>query len=167
MATAEERCSLLVLPPIPKPAGNYVPCVLVGSMAYVSGQGPWNPDGTGQLVGKVSDIAYGQKAARFCGLAVLAALKSKIGSLNRVKQVVKCLGMVNGTPEFEQHPKVINGFSDLMAEVFGPETGVGARSAVGMGTLPFNISVEVECIFELHPSSSESSSQTEETLAKL
>ena len=95
------------------------------------------------------DKQAGYEAARQTGLAILATLKANLGSLDRVKRIVKTLGMVNATPDFLEHPQVINGFSDLMAEVFGPDHGVGARSAVGMGSLPGNIAVEVEVIFEL------------------
>ncbi|GBD37197.1 hypothetical protein HRbin36_02327 [bacterium HR36] len=85
------------------------------------------------------------------GLAILATVRQTLGSLDKVKRLVKTLGMVNAAPDFRDHPKVINGFSELMAEVFGPEAGIGARSAVGMGSLPNNIAVEIECIFEVQP----------------
>jgi len=141
----------LELPPAPKPMGVYQPIVIVGDMAYLSGHGPLLPDGkllTGR-VGHDVDLDAGKAAARQTGLAILATLKSNLGSLDRVKKLVKTLGMVNCTPEFDAHPQVINGFSELMAEVFGPERGIGARSAVGMGSLPGNISVEIEAILEL------------------
>jgi enamine deaminase RidA (YjgF/YER057c/UK114 family) len=139
------------LPPAPKPVGVYKPVVIVGNMAYVSGHGPLKPDGT-MIVGRVgADLderaAYG--AARQTGLAILASLRAGLGSLDRVKRLVKALGMVNCTPDFQSHPAVINGFSELFAELFGEENGVGARSAVGMGSLPKNIPVEVEAIFEI------------------
>lgn len=141
----------LELPPAPKPAGVYKPVVLVGGLAYVSGHGPLKPDGslmTGR-VGTEVDQQAGYDAARQTGLAILATLKAQLGSLDRVKRIIKVLGMVNAAPDFQHHPAVINGFSELMAEVFGEDNGVGARSAVGMGSLPGNISVEIEAIFEL------------------
>ena len=141
----------LQLPPAPKPAGVYKPVVVVGQMVYVSGHGPLRPDKT-LVTGKVGadlDLKEGQSAARQTGLAILATLKAQFGSLEKIKRVVKILGMVNCSPTFEQHPAVINGCSELFAEVFGPELGIGARSAVGMGSLPGNITVEVEAIFEL------------------
>jgi len=141
----------LQLPPPPPPAGVYKPLVISGNMAYVSGHGPLHPDGT-MTTGKVGaelDQQAGYDAARQVGLAILSTLKSQLGSLDRVKQLVKTLGMVNAAPNFGEHPAVINGYSDLMSGVFGSEAGVGARSAVGMGSLPGNISVEIEAIFEL------------------
>lgn len=143
----------LELPPAPKPAGVYKPLLIVGNMAYVSGHGPLKPDGTMMKgrVGQDVDQQGGYAAARQTGLAVLATLQAGLGSLNRVQRLVKTLGMVNATAEFDHHPAVINGFSDLFAELFGPEYGVGARSAVGMGSLPMNITVEIEAQFELKP----------------
>lgn len=141
----------LVLPPAPKPMGVYKPLVVAGNMVYVSGHGPLLPDGkliTGR-VGADLDQQGGYNAARQTGLAILATLRAGLGSLDRVKRIVKTLGMVNSTPDFPNHPAVINGFSELFAQVFGPDNGVGARSAVGMGSLPGNIAVEVEAIFEL------------------
>jgi enamine deaminase RidA (YjgF/YER057c/UK114 family) len=141
----------LELPPAPKPAGVYKPLLIVGNMAYVSGHGPLKPDGT-MITGRVGadlDQQGGYDAARQVGLAVLATLRTGLGSLDRVKRLVKTLGMVNSTADFENHPAVINGFSDLFAEVFGTENGIGARSAVGMGSLPMNIAVEIEAIFEI------------------
>ena len=140
----------LELPAAPKPAGTYVPCVQVGNMLYVSGHGPTKTDGS-QIKGIVGgDLTeeQGREAARQVGLAILATVRAHLGSLDRVHRVVKVLGMVNAAPGFERHPAVINGFSDLMVEVFG-DLGRGARSAVGLGTLPFRIAVEVEVIFEL------------------
>lgn len=141
----------LVLPPAPKPAGVYKPVVIVGNLAYVSGHGPLKSDGTMYTgrVGAEVDLQGGQAAARQTGLAILASLRSALGSLDRVERLVKSLGMVNATADFTQHPAVINGYSELMAEVFGADAGVGARSAIGMGSLPGNISVEIEAIFEL------------------
>lgn len=141
----------LTLPNPPKPVAKYKPAVQVGDMLYVSGHGPLKPDGK-QIIGRVgSDLTseQGKDAARAVGLAVLATVRNTLGSLDKVKRLVKTLGMVNSTPEFKDHPQVINGFSELMAEVFGEDAGVGARSAVGMGSLPGNIAVEVECIFEV------------------
>lgn len=141
----------LPLPPAPKPMGVYRPVVTVGNLAYVSGHGPLRPDKsliTGR-VGADLDLEAGKQAARQTGLAILASLREHLGSLDRVQRVVKVLGMVNSTAEFLDHPKVINGCSELFVEVFGPDRGVGARSAVGMGSLPGNIAVEIEAIFEL------------------
>jgi enamine deaminase RidA (YjgF/YER057c/UK114 family) len=140
----------LELPPAPKPAGVYNPLVQIDNMVYVSGHGPLLPDGS-MIQGKVgSDLTeeQGKRAARQVGLAILATLRSQLGSLNRVNRVVKVLGMVNATPDFKRHPQVINGFSELMVDVFG-EAGRAARSAVGMGSLPENIAVEIECILQL------------------
>ncbi len=150
-AEAKLKSLGLELPPAPKPAGVYQPVVVVGNMAYVSGHGPLKSDGT-MITGRVGadlDQQAGYQAARQTGLAILASLRSKLGSLDRVRRVVKTLGMVNAAPDFQQQPAVINGFSELFAEVFGQENGVGARSAVGMGSLPGNIAVEVEVILEI------------------
>jgi enamine deaminase RidA (YjgF/YER057c/UK114 family) len=141
----------LDLPPAPKPVAVYKPLVVVGNMAYVSGHGPLKSDKT-LITGRVGadlDLAAGKNAARQVGLAILATLRSELGSLDRVKRLVKVLGMVNSTPDFKDHPAVINGCSELFAEVFGTENGIAARSAVGMGSLPGNIAVEIEAIFEL------------------
>ena len=143
----------LTLPPAPKPAGVYKPLVIVGQLAYVSGHGPLLQDGTlmtGQ-VGSEIDLEGGRVAARQVGLTILATLKAQLGSLDRVKRVIKLLGMVYATPDFTEHPKVINGCSELFAEVFGSDGGVGTRSAVGMGSLPGRISVEIEGTFEIPP----------------
>ena len=152
MSAESKLASLsLILPPAPKPVAVYKPLVVFGNAAYVSGHGPVRTDGsliTG-VVGKDLDLEAGKAAARQVGLAILATLRSQLGSLDKVKRVVKTLGMVNSAADFYDHPKVINGFSELMRDVFGDDAGVGARSAVGMGPLPGNISVEVECIFEL------------------
>ncbi|MHB8523819.1 MAG: RidA family protein [Limisphaerales bacterium] len=141
----------LELPPAPKPVGVYKPLVIVGNLAYVSGHGPVKPDKT-LIAGRVGadlDLAAGKSAARQVGLTILATLRNGLGSLDRVQRVIKVLGMVNCTPEFREHPAVINGCSELFAEIFGPENGIGARSAVGMGSLPGNIPVEIEAIFEI------------------
>jgi enamine deaminase RidA (YjgF/YER057c/UK114 family) len=140
----------LELPPPPKPMGVYRPLVVCGQLAYVSGHGPLKPDET-LITGRVGDsldLAAGKAAARQTGLAILATLRNGLGSLDRVRRVIKVLGMVNCTPDFPDHPKVINGCSELFAEIWGPENGIGARSAVGMGSLPSNIAVEIEAIFE-------------------
>ncbi len=142
----------LTLPPAPKPVAKYKTAVLVGSMLYVSGHGPAKIDSKSPVVGRVgSDLTLeqGKEAARLVGLAILSTVKNTLGSLDKVKRLVKTLGMVNCTADFKEQPQVINGFSELMAAVFGEDAGVGARSAVGMGSLPGNIPVEVECIFEV------------------
>jgi enamine deaminase RidA (YjgF/YER057c/UK114 family) len=141
----------LELPPAPKPVAVYKPLVIAGNVAYVSGHGPLRTDKT-LITGRVGsevDLDFGKAAARQTGLAILATLRAHLGSLERVKRVVKVLGMVNCTPEFRDHPAVINGCSELFRDVFGEENGVGARSAVGMVSLPGNISVEIEAIFEI------------------
>ncbi|HZU35762.1 MAG TPA: RidA family protein [Gemmataceae bacterium] len=141
----------LTLPNPPKPMAKYRPALQVGSFLYVSGHGPIQPDGkliTGR-VGADLDTAAGKHAARVVGLAILSTVRNTLGSLDRVKRLVKTLGMVNCTPDYKDQPQVINGFSELMAEVFGEEAGVGVRSAVGMGSLPANIAVEIECVFEV------------------
>jgi enamine deaminase RidA (YjgF/YER057c/UK114 family) len=141
----------LQLPPPPKPVGVYKPLLVLGNLAYASGHGPFRPDGSLVLgrVGLDLDLAAGKAAARVTGLAILASLRRVLGSLDRVDQVVKILGMVNCTPEFHDHPQVINGCSELFAEIWGPDKGVGARSAVGMASLPSNIAVEIEAVFAL------------------
>jgi len=139
------------LPPAPKPAGVYKPVVIVDNLAYVSGHGPLKRDNT-VITGRVGadlDLQAGKLAARQVGLAILATVRAQLGSLDRVRRVIKVLGMVNATPEFRDHPAVINGCSELFAELFGPDNGVGARSAVGMASLPGNIAVEIEAIFEV------------------
>ena len=141
----------LTLPPAPKPIGVYKPVLVIDKFLYVSGQGPLLPDGS-LMKGKVGadlDLSQGKLAARQVGLTMLSTIKEHFGDLNRIKRIVKVLGMVNSTPDFESQPAVINGFSELMAEVFGEENGIGVRSAVGM-TLPANIAVEVEAMFELY-----------------
>ena len=142
----------LTLPPAPKPLGVYKPCLIDGKYLYLSGHGTVMPDGS-LIKGRIGadlDIDQGKLAARQVGLAMLATIKANIGSLNKVKRVIKVLGMVNCTPDFERHPFVINGCSELFATVWGEENGVGVRSAVGMGSLPDNIPVEIEALFELH-----------------
>ena len=141
----------LELPPAPQPVAVYKPLVIVDRLAYVSGHGPLRKDRTliTGVVGRDLNLEQGKAAARQVGLAILATLRDRLGSLDRVKRVVKVLGMVNSAPDFYDHPKVINGCSELFADVWGPEDGIGARSAVGMGPLPGNIAVEIEAIFEL------------------
>ncbi|MDA7977672.1 MAG: RidA family protein [Pirellulales bacterium] len=151
--SAEDRFKELglELPPAAKPQGVYKPIVVSGNMAYLSGHGPLQSDGsliTGR-VGSEIDPEAGYQAARQTGLAILATLRSHFGSLDRVKRIVKSLGMVNAAPNFKDHPKVINGYSELLRDVFGEDAGVGARSAVGMGSLPLNMAVEIEAIFEV------------------
>lgn len=141
----------LVLPPPPAPVGVYKPVLVVDKFLYVSGQGPMNNDGTlfKGRVGADLNLEQGKMAARQVGLTMLSTIKTHFGDLDTIKRVVKVLGMVNSSPDFEHHPAVINGFSELMAEVFGEEMGIGVRSAVGM-FLPLNIAVEVEAVFELY-----------------
>ena len=141
----------LILPPTPKPVGIYKPVLVVDNLLYVSGQGPLKSDGTlitGRL-GAELDLDEGKLAARQVGLTMIATIKSHFGELNKIKRLVKVLGMVNCIPGFDKQPAVINGFSELMAELFGEENGIGVRSAVGM-MLPSNIAVEIEAIFELN-----------------
>jgi enamine deaminase RidA (YjgF/YER057c/UK114 family) len=141
----------LTFPPAPKPIGVYKPFVRVGNMLYVSGHGPLKPDKTLILgrVGQDLSLDQGKDAARQVGLAVLATLREALGSLDKVKQLVKVLGLVQCTSEFADQPKVINGFSELMRDVFGEDAGIGARSAVGASALPSGMAVEVEAIFEV------------------
>lgn len=151
--TAEQRLIelKLELPPAPKPVAVYKPLVLVDKLAYVSGHGPLKPDKT-LMTGRVGadlTLEQGSAAARQVGLAILATLRAHLGSLDKVQRVIKVLGMVNSSPDFLDHPKVINGCSELFAEIWGPENGIGSRSAVGMGSLPGNIAVEIEAIFEV------------------
>ena len=153
MASAEARIKelKLQLPPPPKPVAKYKPAVQSGNMLYVSGHGPLRTDGT-MVAGKVgTDLTPEQAkdAAKLVGLAILSSARNTLGSLDKNKRLIKTLGMVNGTPDFTKQPMVIDGFSELMADVFGEDAGVGARSAVGMGSLPGNIPVEIECIFEV------------------
>lgn len=142
----------LGLPPAPAPMGVYKPCLQDGKYLYVSGHGPICDDTTLIIgrVGKELDADQGKLAARQVGLAILATVRAHLGSLDHVKRVIKTLGMVGCTPEFERHPYVINGCSELFAQVWGLDDGVGVRSAVGMGSLPNNIPVEIEVLFELH-----------------
>ncbi len=141
----------ITLPEAPSPIGNYIGGVVTGNLLFMSGIGPRKPEG-GAVTGKVgkdltTEEAY--DAARLVGLNMLANMKSVIGDLNRVTKIVKVLGMVNAVPDFKEHPKVINGYSDLMVEIFGEKAGKAARSAVGMGSLPNQIAVEIEMIVEI------------------
>ena len=150
--SVEERLRELgiELPEPPPPVGNYLGAVTVGNLVFLSGHGPRSASGeysSGKVGGELTP-EQGQEEARQVGLNMLATLRAEIGDLDRVRRVVKTLGMVNAAPDFRNHPKVIDGFSDLMVEVFG-EKGRGARSAVGMGSLPFQIPVEVEMIVEI------------------
>ena len=150
--TAEQRLEELniQLPDAPQPVAIYRPAVQVGNLLFVSGHGPNRADGT-QITGKVGvelTVEEAKEAARVTGLCILSTVRNTLGSLDRVVRVVKVLGMVNATSDFGEQPQVINGFSELMMEVFG-DPGKGARSAVGMGSLPGNIPVEVEAIFEV------------------
>lgn len=141
----------LTLPPTGKPMAVYKPVVQVGNILYVSGHVPVQTDGS-MIKGKVGadlTLEQGQQAARQVALTILATLQNSLGSLNKIKRLVKSFGMVNCVPTFYDIPKVINGYSELMKEVFGEDAGVGARSAVGMVSLPANVPVEVEAIFEL------------------
>ena len=135
----------ITLPPVPAPAGNYVHAVRTGNLLFLAGKGP------GKVSGKVGadfSTEEGYEHARTVGLTLIAVMRAELGSLERVTRIVKVLGMVNGTPDFAEQPKVINGCSDLFVAVFG-ERGKHARSAVGMGSLPSQIPVEIECIVEI------------------
>ena len=138
------------LPQATTPVANYVNAVRTGNLIFLAGKGPRKPEG-GNVTGKLGadlTIEQGYEAARLAGIAQLSVLKAELGNLNRVKRVVKVKGMVNAIPEFTDHPKVVNGYSDLMVEVFG-ERGKHARAAVGMGSLPSDIAVEIEMIVEV------------------
>lgn len=142
----------LSLPPAPSPLGVYKPYLIDGKYLYLSGHGPVNDDKS-LIIGRIGrefNIEEGKLAARQVGLTILSTIKTHLGSLNRVKRVIKVLGMVNCVESFERHPYIINGCSELFASVWGAENGIGVRSAVGMGSLPDNIPVEIEAIFELH-----------------
>lgn len=142
----------LVLPPAPAPLGVYKPFLIDGRYLYVSGHGPLQTDGS-LIIGRIGedlDMEQGKSAARQVGLTILSTIKKNLGSLNQVKRVIKVLGMVNCVPGFEKHPYIINGCSELFKAVWGEDNGVGVRSAVGMGSLPDNIPVEIEAIFELY-----------------
>ena len=152
--TAEQRFAELglTLPPAPSPLGVYKPCLVDGKYLYVSGHGTVKDDRSliRGRIGQDMDMDEGKLAARQVGLAILATIKANIGSLDKIKRVIKVLGMVNCIPAFQKHPYVINGCSELFAKVWGEENGIGVRSAVGMVSLPDNIPVEIEALFELH-----------------
>lgn len=142
----------LSLPPAPTPLGVYKPFLIDGNYLYISGHGPVQDDKR-LIIGRVGvdmDMEQGKLAARQVGLAILSTIRTNLGSLDRVKRVIKVLGMVNCVAEFERHPYIINGCSELFAQVWGTENGIGVRSAVGMGSLPDNIPVEIEALFELN-----------------
>lgn len=144
-----KELGIQLIKPTP-PVANYVKAVRVGNMLYLAGHGPDKPEG-GQIIGKVGDsltLEQGRDAARLTGISLLSTLRGEIGDLNKVKRIVKVLGMVNAVATFDKHPQVMNGFSDLMVEVFG-ENGKHARSSVGVASLPNNIAVEIEMIVEL------------------
>lgn len=142
----------LILPPAPQPMGVYKPCLIDGKHLYLSGHGPFKPDSS-LIIGRIGedmDIEAGKLAARQVGLSMLSTIKTHVGSLNKIKRVIKVLGMLNCTADFGRHPYVMNGCSQLFADIWGQENGIGVRSAVGMGSLPDGIPVEIEAMFELH-----------------
>jgi enamine deaminase RidA (YjgF/YER057c/UK114 family) len=154
MATPEVRIQELhlALPVPPKPVAKYKTAVLVGNVLYVSGHGPAKLSEKTPMAGKLGgdlNLEQGKESARAVGMNILATVRATLGSLDKVKRLVKTLGLVNCVADFKDQPLVINGFSELMAEVFGEDAGVGARSAVGTNALPANIPVEIECIFEV------------------
>ncbi len=151
--TADERFEQLglTLPPAPTPLGVYKPFLIDGKYLYISGHGPVCNDKS-LIIGRIGEsisMEDGKLAARQVGLAILSTIKTNLGSLDRVKRVIKVLGMVNCTADFEKHPFIINGCSELFAQIWGEENGIGTRSAVGMGSLPDNIPVEIEALMEL------------------
>ncbi len=153
MKTADQNFAELglTLPPAPAPLGVYKPYLIDGKYLYISGHGPVQNDKS-LITGRIGDtlsLEDGKLAALQVGLTILATIKTNIGSFDKIKRVIKVLGMVNCLPEFEKHPYIINGCSELFAKVWGTEHGVGVRSAVGMGSLPDNIPVEIEALFEL------------------
>ena len=154
MTTPEENFAALGLnlPPAPKPLGVYKPLLIDGNHCYVSGHGTVQEDGSliRGRIGETMTMEEGKLAARQVGLAILSTLKTNLGSLDKIKRVIKVLGMVNCSRDFELHPFIINGCSELFAAVWGTEHGIGVRSAVGMGSLPGNIPVEIEVLFELN-----------------
>ncbi|MEI7589110.1 MAG: RidA family protein [Chitinophagia bacterium] len=154
MSTPEENFAKLglSLPPAPKPLGVYKPLLIDGKHCLVSGHGPVKDNGE-LIIGRVGvDLTMdeGKLAAQQVGLAILATIKANLGSLDKIKRVIKVLGMVGCDSDFEKHPYVINGCSELFAAIWGTDNGVGVRSAVGMGSLPGNIPVEIEAMFELY-----------------
>ncbi len=154
--SAEENLARLkiVLPAPPKPAANYVTSLPYGDLLFVSGHGPHPAEGvkgTGKCGAELT-TEEGYLSARQTGISILATLKAALGSLDRVERIVKLLGLVNSTPDFAEHPKVINGCSDLLVEVFGEDRGRGTRSAVGVAALPGGIPTEIEAIVQIRPS---------------
>lgn len=153
--TPEQRLSKLgiILPTPPTPVATYVPWRFAGNLLYLSGQGPKLPNGNYSVgrLGLTADIAQGYADARTTGLQLLATAKAALGELSRIEAVIKLLGMVNAEPEFSDHPKVINGCSDLFVEILGEDVGRHARSAIGMGSLPNRMTVEIEAIFLIKP----------------
>ena len=152
--SVEEKLKELgyALPTLPPSKGIYKRCLIDGKNLYVSGHISVNTDGssiTGKL-GKELNEEQGKAAARQCGLAILSSLKAELGDLGKIKRVMKLLGMVNATPDYEKHPIVINGCSELFVELWGDDNGKGVRSAVGMGSLPGNVAVEIEAMFETY-----------------
>jgi enamine deaminase RidA (YjgF/YER057c/UK114 family) len=152
-STVEQQLEVLglKLPLLPASKGIYKRCVINGKLLYVSGHVSVNADGsyiTGKL-GRELDEDQGQIAARQAGLAILSSIHGELGNLDQIKRVVKLFGMVNAVPDYTQHPVVINGCSTLFAQIWGEERGIGVRSAVGMGSLPGNVAVEIEAIFEI------------------
>jgi enamine deaminase RidA (YjgF/YER057c/UK114 family) len=143
----------LELPPQSKPVAVYVPAVITGNLLFTAGHIPRTPDGEvlQGRIGKDLTLEQGAEAARLVGLHILSTVRGTLGSLDRVVRLVKVLGMVNCTPEFTAQSQVVNGFSELMVQVFGDEAGKAARSAVGMGSLPLNTAVEIEAIFDIRP----------------
>ncbi len=140
------------LPPAPQPVATYVPTVVVGNMLYVAGHTPRRPDGSPGYQGKVGEdftVEEAYEAARVSGINILSTVRNTLGSLDRVVRLVRTFGMVNAVPNFGQHPQVINGCSDLLVEIFGPDAGKGTRAAVGMGSLPFGMAVEIETFWEI------------------
>ena len=141
-----------ILPVLPAPKAVYKPCLIDGKYLYVSGHVPVREDGT-RITGKVGqdmDADEAKKTARYVGLCILSTIHKQLGSLDKVKRVIKVLGMVNCIPEFDKQPFVINGCSELFAQVWGDDNGVGTRSAIGAGSLPDRVPVEIEAIFELN-----------------
>lgn len=140
------------LPSTPQPVATYVPAVVVGNVLYAAGHTPRLADGSPGFIGKLGDglvLEDGQEAARFVGLNILSTVRAALGSLDRVERLVRTFGMVNATPDFTQQPQVINGFSDFMVEIFGEEAGKGTRAAVGMGSLPGGMAVEIETFWQI------------------
>ena len=154
MGTPEQNFATtgLNLPPAPLPLGVYTPYLIDGKYLYISGHGPVQDDKS-LIIGRIGDtmsLEDGKIAARQVGLTILSTIKTNLGSLDKVKRVIKVLGMVNCTPAFEKHPFIINGCSELFAQIWGTDNGIGVRSAVGFGSLPDNIPVEIEALFELY-----------------